>query len=145
MRVPMGKTSSASRPGKRARSALVALVLAACGGAITDVPPGQAFRLHIGESARVEGTSLIVTFRDVLEDYRCPVDAVCITAGNGAVALEVRAGAGGERLVLNTTEDPRESPVGAYVLRLRNLLPDPLAGRPIPREAYEAVLEVIPS
>jgi len=108
MRARMDRISSARARKKLARSPLLALALAlcACGGAITEVPPGQAFRLRIGESARVEGTSLVVTFRAVLEDTRCPIDVVCILAGNGRVQLGVGGVRRAGRLVLNTTSEP---------------------------------------
>jgi len=144
MRARMGRISSTRARRKLARSPLLALALCACGGAITEVPPGQAFRLRMGESARVEGTSLVVVFRAVLEDTRCPIDVVCIVAGNGRVQLEVRGVRRAGRLVLNTTGEPRESPVDSHRIRLHDLRPGRLAGREIPPEAYEIDLEVIP-
>ncbi|MGH7644072.1 MAG: hypothetical protein ACREMR_00665 [Gemmatimonadales bacterium] len=145
MRVRTDRISSVRPRKKLARSTLLALAVCACGGAITTPSPGETFRLHLGESARVEGTSLVVTFWAVLEDTRCPVDVVCILAGNGRVRLEVRGVPGAGHLVLNTTGEPRESPVGGFRIRLHDLLPDRLVGRPIPPEAYEVDLEVVPN
>ena len=144
MRARMDRISSARARKKLARSPLLALALCACGGAITEVSPGQPFRLHMGESARVGGTRLVVTFRAVLEDTRCPIDVVCIVAGNGRVQLEVRGVRGAGRLALNTTSEPRESPLDSHRIRLHDLRPGRLAGREIPPEAYEIDLEVIP-
>lgn len=144
MRARMDRISSARARKKLARSPLLALALCACGGAITEVSPGQAFRLRMGESARVEGTSLGVTFRAVLEDTRCPIDVVCIVAGNGRVRLEVRGVRNATRLELNTTDEPRESLVDSHRIRLHDVQPGRLAGREIPPQAYEIALEVIP-
>ncbi len=109
------------------------------------MPPGQTFRLRIGESARVEGLSLAVTFRAVLEDTRCPIDVHCIVAGNGRVQLEVRGVRGAGRVVLNTTGEPRESPMGSHRIRLHDLRPGRLAGPEIPPQTYEIDLDVIPT
>jgi len=145
MRARMDRISSARARKKLARSPLLALALCACAGAITEVSPGQAFRLRMGESARVEGTGLVVTFRTVLEDTRCPIDVLCIVAGNGRVQLEVRGVRRAGRLVLNTTDEPRESPVDSHRILLHDLQPGRLVGQEIPPEAYAIDLEVIPN
>ncbi|MGH7675192.1 MAG: hypothetical protein ACREMV_07960 [Gemmatimonadales bacterium] len=92
----------------------------------------------------MDGTSLVVTFRAVLEDTRCPIDVYCFAAGNGRVQLEVRGVPGAEYVVLNTTGVPREAPGGSLRIRLLDLRPDRLVGQPIPPQAYEVELEVLP-
>ena len=71
---------------------VVVLAVAAlgCGGNVLapgEVPYGQPFDLKVGESARVGDDRVGVTFEAVKSDSRCPIDAICITAGEAVVAL----------------------------------------------------------
>ena len=52
------------------------------------VPAGTEFEVPLGVTARVAGGPA-VTFAEVVEDSRCPVDAVCIQAGRD-FSVEVR-------------------------------------------------------
>lgn len=50
--------------------------------------PGEVV-LKPGETASDASGSITVTFVEVLEDSRCPADAVCVWAGQVKVLLEV--------------------------------------------------------
>ena len=80
--------------------AILAVVLiaaclgAACGGNPTEptaVPLDQPFDLRAGQSAVVPG-GLKVTFDRVVSDSRCPIDAICVWAGEAVIALKLSRG-----------------------------------------------------
>ena len=80
--------------------AILAVVLiaaclgATCGGNPTEptaVPLGQPFDLRAGQSAVVPG-GLKVTFDRVVSDSRCPIDAICVWAGEAVIALKLSRG-----------------------------------------------------
>ena len=102
-----------------------------------EVPLGREFSLKPGESATIESTDLRVTFLRVVNDSRCPADAVCIQAGDAVVALRV----GKADVELRSNSAP-ESAVGAYRLRLERVEPYVYSGKTIEPADYRAVLKV---
>lgn len=83
---------SPSGAGAPERSASVSVALA------------QEFPLRPGETAQLHGANLRLTFVEVLEDSRCPIDVVCVWAGNAKIQLHVR-GVGTDDLELDTFGD----------------------------------------
>ena len=127
--------------------AVAGLWLAGCGSSPTvpTVPPVQEFVLEVGESAAVSGTGLRVRFDRVLSDSRCPADAICITAGEGVVAVAVsRDGRPAEDVSLRTDGPGSRAVVGDWALSLTKLDPYPLASRPTPAGDYKASFRVDP-
>ena len=55
---------------------------------------GTEFILPAGQTARVGGAGLYITFAEVLADNRCPKGAQCIIAGRAEVRLEFTDAAG---------------------------------------------------
>ena len=133
-----------------------AVILATTGctspnGGITATGPSSSgvvgvdrdFDLRAGQTARVEGTGLTVSFVNVTEDSRCPVEVLCVWAGNGAVSLVLTDDSGAKSsVVLNTTLSPRSVRVPGYEITLTGLKPDPKQGAPIPLVNYVASLRV---
>src|SRR5688500_19309113 len=73
------------------------------------------FDLKPGQTARVDGTAITVSFVGVPEDSRCPVDVQCVWAGNGAVSLVVTDETGAKStVILNTTLSTRSASVFGY-------------------------------
>lgn len=105
------------------------------------VPAGAEFEVPLGGTARVAGGPA-VTFAQVLEDSRCPIDAVCIQAGRATVRLAVEHGGIREEVRLSTREGAVADTVGRYELRLVALLPAPRAAAPTPPDAYRVSLQV---
>ncbi|MCR4403843.1 MAG: hypothetical protein NUW06_00860 [Candidatus Acetothermia bacterium] len=126
-------------------AAVLALSLAGCDGLLGGWPVraelGEPFTLRVGQTAAVEG--LRVTFLRVLQDSRCPVDVVCIWAGNARVELELAASSHGRTTVeLNSSLAPREATFGSYLVRYVDLRPYPRSTeRPDP-PAYRLTLVV---
>ena len=124
---------------------LLLLIAAACQNPLT-VRPDQEFTLALGERVQVQDAGFELTFTSVPLDTRCPINVVCIAAGNAQVLLAVHFGPPQAftpdlPLILNTTSDPRASRVGGYLVELLTLDPQPIAGQPPPKK-YQATLRV---
>lgn len=125
---------------------LLSVGLLGCSGLISDAAPpavlDEPFVLEPGETVVVEGTALEVTFREVSEDSRCPVDATCVWAGNAGIAVETALDGVERAFRLNTTVHPSTGPRSAdldgYRLELVGLEPEPRTGRSIPQRDYRA-------
>jgi hypothetical protein len=105
-------------------------------------PLGQPFDLKAGTSAvLVDGLKL--TFDRVRADSRCPLDAICIQAGEAivVVTLSQSAAAQAER-ELRTTPALSEASYLAYVIKLVALAPYPRSTQQIRPEDYVATLTV---
>ncbi len=106
-----------------------------------EVPAGAEFAVPLGATAHVAGGPA-VTFVEVVEDSRCPIDAVCIQAGRATVRLAVDVGGTRDELRLSTREGAVADTVGSYEIRLIALLPAPRAAAPTPPDAYRVSLQV---
>jgi hypothetical protein len=107
--------------------------------------------LSVGQTVRFD-KALRVTFLKVTKDSRCPQNARCITAGDAEVMLEVKVGAMKPKIVkLHTHDDPRyvvlsalpEGMVGipkSYMVKLKNLTPQPVAGKKTRQRDYRLTL-----
>jgi hypothetical protein len=108
----------------------------------TDVPLGQSFDLRTGTSATLSD-GLKVTFNSVPNDSRCPMDAICIWAGDAIVkvALSQSDGNMAERDV-HTDTNGAQAAYLSYSIKLVTLAPYPRSDRPIRPEDYLATLVV---
>ena len=126
--------------------ALVAamVVVAACRApASPSVPLGQTFTLAPDATEVIEDAGLSVQFLGVSEDSRCPINAVCVWAGNATVQLRVRESRSSVDYELHTFESSRRSVRhGSFVIQLVNVSPIPFGGVPTPRADYRATLTV---
>ncbi len=101
------------------------------------------FSVGIGRSIVVQHTNLTIEFRAVLEDSRCPVDALCTMAGNARVELVVTEHSGQKQtVVLNTDEEPKAVNVFAYKLILRSLMPQRTADKALSISDYSVSLRL---
>lgn len=153
-----------TRFGRAAALLLLSLSAAACGsrsnGATGTSPAdvqlasaaarvGEPFQLKLGQSADVAGTGLRLTFRRVAADSRCPINAMCVWAGDAEIAVAVeRNGAAGGTVELHTnpphnTGGLREVDYdGRHVIRLEDVTPVPIAGQEEWKKSYAATLVV---
>ena len=122
----------------------LACSIAACNRGLTEVSPDQEFDLSVGQSVRVAGRDLVITFESVPADSRCPVDATCVWAGNAQVRLRVRSSAVDSLLELNSFVEPKTGSVGGMSFELRTLEPAPRAGVPVQDRKYRARLLIKP-
>lgn len=124
-------------------------LLAACDlssrAVVADVRDGvvdTVFSLRVGQEVRPDAV-LRIAFLSVRNDSRCPVDVMCVWAGNAEVEIGVTFGMGPTRpYVLNTTLDPRSLDLGAYRITLAGLEPAPVSTSPILPGAYIATFRL---
>lgn len=50
---------------------------------------GQEYQLAIGQTISFSQTDLMITFKEVIEDSRCPSDVICIWAGRVSCLLDI--------------------------------------------------------
>jgi hypothetical protein len=104
---------------------------------------GKEFSLGIGQTANIEGEKLVIKFKAVLEDSRCPVNVVCVWAGNGKVEFEILDIDGQNKTVtLNTEEEPRATTLKGHNLKLISLNPPRIDGVSISPGDYSVKLLV---
>ena len=123
----------------------VATLSLACAGTPTqptDIPLGRSFDLRAGTSAALQD-GLKVTFNSVQSDSRCPMDAICVWAGDAIVkvALSQSGGSAADR-DLHTVTNGSQASYLSYVIKLVTLAPYPRSDRPIRPEDYVATLVV---
>jgi hypothetical protein len=117
---------------------LAAGLLVSCASSLTQVGPGSDFELEPGKPVQLSGTGVRVTLLEVVNDSRCPVDVVCVTAGDAEVRLSV-VGEGEDRTVsLHVMQEPRSVTIGAVRLELTGLTPSPRSTVTIPPAEYRA-------
>lgn len=114
---------------------------------LASVVLGPPVTLAPGDTLSIEGVARL-GFDAVVNDSRCPVDVVCVTAGDAVVRvslgfsnpaimapivlLELHAGDGG----------PASASAYGYRVTLHQLDPQPHAGVIIPQQDYRAVIEL---
>jgi hypothetical protein len=101
---------------------------------------GRAFSMKIGESITVG--ELRLTFRSVEGDSRCPVDAVCVWAGDGEIALKIEQGNKAAVAALHTTLEPKKTEWDGYTIALVSLTPARKANAPVNAADYRAEILV---
>ncbi len=138
------RVRSLVRAGRAGSLALAtALTLAGC-VSVTAVQPDGTFVLQVGDRARMTNGDFVVHFVSVPQDSRCPVDVVCVWAGDGVVRLELVSSGDLRRrdLHTNSTVGPVSAEHDGYVVELLDLTPMPRAGQPIGQGDYSARLRL---
>jgi hypothetical protein len=105
--------------------------------------PGLAFALPLGKSATLNGTNARITFRQVREDSRCPIDVQCIQAGDAKIELTIaRSGRGTDRRVMSLTSPDNDVTIDDLHIHFDGLTPAPREHVPPASRAYVANLTV---
>jgi hypothetical protein len=119
------------------------LWLTGCAGEspLEPTPIGAAFTLGPGESATAV-PSLRIRFVGVTSDSRCPADAICITAGDAVVQIDIVSSRAGSRRYELHTADARPVIHGDVSIHLVQLAPYPFSAMPIDPSEYRATLRV---
>jgi hypothetical protein len=111
--------------------------------AVVTADRGQTFELQPGQTARVGSAGLLVGFRGVTQDSRCPSDVACVWAGDAAVRVPVTIGRmAWTSLDLHTNVDPRSATFREYTITVVELRPHPRSGERIPPNNYVVTLRV---
>jgi hypothetical protein len=127
---PMNRSESFGGYGFLAASAFILLVSSGgCAPMQTTaviVEPGVAFTLAPGQTATVKTADTRITFREVREDSRCPVDVQCVWAGDAKVEVNIaRNGVPTETKTLSITPPDNEVQTGNLKLKFVGLTPVP--------------------
>ncbi len=105
-----------------------------------DVPIelNKEFTLKLGQTAALKGDGLRLTFADVPNESRCPLNLRCIWEGNARIELQIADVA----ISLNTAMavPPQEADYGNYRIRMLALTPHPVDGEETDKRKYEATL-----
>lgn len=117
--------------------------VAACSSptAPTQAPVGQEFSMRPGSTVFIQGSTTAIRFQRVVLDSRCPMDAICVQAGEAVVALGLSSGGSTVDRELSTGFDNRLT-FGAYQIALVRVDPYPRSATTIPSADYRAVLLV---
>ena len=103
----------------------------------------KEFSLGIGQSASFDGEKLFIKFKAVLEDSRCPINVVCVWAGNGKVEFEVIDIDGQNKtVIMNTEDEPKAAILKGHKLMLISLNPPRIDGVSISPGDYSVILRV---
>jgi hypothetical protein len=109
---------------------------------------GRAFELSLGQKATLAtADALTIVFSRVLEDSRCPANALCVWAGNARIELRLASVTQAPASVqLNTFLPPNAAAYGSYRISLLSLQPYPGSspGQPVAPKTYTATLLVTP-
>ncbi len=129
----------------RLASILWGMIAAGClgnPGQPDDIALGQSFELRAGASASLQG-GLKVSFDRVGSDSRCPMDAICVWAGDAVIILSIsEASSGRDDRELHTAAGGSETSYRAYLVKLVALAPYPRSDQPIRPGDYVATFVV---
>ncbi len=116
-------------------------LLLGCSSDPTGPEPGDSFILKPGERVTLPAIGTHVRFQRVSEDSRCPLQAECVWAGDGAAVFEIAPLVGDAiEHTLHTNEGPKGVVLGRYELELLELDPYPEVPGGIAPDAYRATL-----
>ena len=107
---------------------------------VTQLEIGRAFEMKIGESFGINDLKL--TFKSVDADSRCPIDAVCVWAGDAEVALKIDQGSQSAVASLHTMTEPKKIEWNGYTISLVTLTPVRQASKPVEPKDYRAQVVV---
>jgi hypothetical protein len=120
-------------------------VLAACAPAAEPglFEAGQV-EMHPGESLNDMQSGSLLTFVEIVNDSRCPADAICVSSGFVQIMLEVQQGEITRHEVLTLGDladgDVNSIEVGEWTVTLLEVNPYPLASQPVDYADYTITL-----
>ena len=131
------------------RLAVFALVLisVACLDISTPLQPtvslGTPFDLKVGQTAVAPG-GLTIRFDEVASDSRCPINALCVWAGEARIAMTLSAPSASKvRREWRTNPTNDEVSYADHAIQLNALQPFPTSGVTTPQGDYVATITVI--
>lgn len=118
------------------------LALGACASPTEpDAVVATPFQLKVGEVATIPDNARL-RFDTVRSDSRCPIDAICITAGDAVIAVTLMRNGASESRELHTIPAQSQFSYSNYVVKLTELQPYPRSDRQARPEDYTATLMV---
>lgn len=129
----------------RAAFALATLVALGCHGSPTqpDAVLGQPFDVRAGATADLPD-GIRLRFDSVLSDSRCPIDAICVRAGEAVIAITIsKAGTVTAEFDVQTDPPDRRSAIySGHSITLTGLQPFPRSDRQVQPSDYVATFVV---
>ena len=127
---------------------IVLLAVAIAAGACTDSPTkpdtvaGEPFTLKVGATAFLPDSTRL-KFDRLLTESRCPLDAICVSAGDASIAVSFisRDGTGAAR-ELHTQPSGSQILYGSYTVALTELQPYPRSTEQVNPADYVATFVV---
>jgi hypothetical protein len=123
---------------------LAAVAAAGCfkGPTAPDAVAGQPFELRAGSTAVLPNGARL-TFERVTADSRCPIDAICVWAGDATVAVSLsRSGTVAQSSELHTQPTGSQISYSDYTISLTELTPYPRSSQKTPPGDYLATFVV---
>ena len=124
---------------------VLAVSIVACSGSPTQpdhVQSNQPFELAVGDTAVVNG-GLRIRFDAVRSDSRCPMDALCVRAGEAVVGVMLSMpGQAPEGRDLETVPARSQTTYSRFAIALSQLQPYPRSDREIHPRDYVATFIV---
>ena len=125
---------------------IACLIFFSCSDSLTnynEVSLDKEFSLGVGESAIISQHGITIKFKWVDDDSRCPMDVLCIWAGNAVVVLELKESNRNEQSIkLNTFLNPKSIEYSDLIIELKELTPYPKSSEKISADDYVAKLIV---
>ena len=107
---------------------------------INKIIDSVSVQINYGQEASIEN-NITIKF-DGVSDSRCPMDVICVWAGDGGVGLKLSDGREQLHPFLHTALFPREINYGGYRIILKSLNPYPVSTQQIKKEDYSVGLIV---
>lgn len=135
---------------------LLGLVLIYCSQRTEPTSPGHqglilsrnfdsvTVHLNYGEEILINNYAEL-KFEGVASDSRCPIDAICVWAGNGEVKISVTEQRRKNNFTLNTLLEPRKFTFDDFTVELKALNPLPRSNRQIKPDEYSVDLIIKPA
>jgi len=107
---------------------------------VTQREMGRAFDIKIGETIGVG--DLRLTFRSVEGDSRCPIDVVCVWAGDAEIALKIEQGSQAAVAALHTMLEPKKTEWNGYTISFVSIAPSRNSATALDPKDYRAQIVV---
>lgn len=108
-----------------------------------EVELDKEFNIKEGDSVIIFQERIVIKFKNVKDDSRCPKNAVCVWEGNAAVVLELKNSNGDTfTSILNTSIEPKEVKFSNFIIELKGLNPYPILDTAIVPKDYIVTLLV---
>ena len=104
---------------------------------------GTEFQLQFDATVFSADSVLSVSFKEIIEDSRCPGDATCVWAGIGVISLEVKENGQSHTVQLGTYDHQthqNDTIISGYYYQLIKLDPYPESTAQISAKDYIATL-----
>lgn len=96
--------------------------------------------LGVGDTGEAAGVT--ITFNELVQDNRCPIDVVCIEGG--AVTVNITLASGDETTTLNKASDEAPLVFAGYEVSIVGVAPEAVSTRTIDKDEYEITFHVAP-